>query len=215
MLSIGLTGNVGCGKSTVAGLFEERGVARLDADAFVRELLSSGGDGVVPVLKAFPSVADELGGIDRKALAGLVFSDPERRRELESILHPLVVAEGQRRLAALAADDCRLAITEAALLFEAARSGTAGEDSLARFDAIVVVVCDPEVQRARALLRGLRAGLSESEAEKDFEGRRAAQLPQAEKAEAADWVIDNSGGLAETKRQVAQVHRALLDSVTA
>jgi dephospho-CoA kinase len=211
LLSVGLTGNVGCGKSTVAALFEELGAARLDADALVRELLASGGAAVDAVLEAFPEAAGEDGEIDRAALARVVFADVQRRRELEHLMHPLVVGESRRRLALLESKGCELALTEAALLFEAARSGSAGEGSLERFDAIVVVACDPEIQRARAVMRGVESGLDEEAAISDFEDRRAAQLPQAEKAAAADWVIDNSGSLAETRRQVGLVHRELME----
>ena len=215
MISVALTGNVGCGKSTVAGLFEALGAAKLDADALVRELIAPGGAAAAPVLESFPAAAGEDGSVDRAALAREVFADEKRRRQLEDLLHPLVIAESKRRLAAFAKRDIELAISEAALLLEAARSGSAGEDSLARFEAILVVVCDPEVQRARAVRRAVETGLSESEAEADFEGRRAAQLPQAEKAAAADWVIDNSGSLEETKRQVGVVFRALIDGAAA
>lgn len=215
MISVGLTGNVGCGKSTVAGLFESLGAARLDADALVRELIAPEGEAAAAVLATFPSVADADGAIDRSALARVVFGDEDQRHRLEEILHPLVLAESQRRLATLASEGTALAITEAALLFEAVRSGSTSEDSLARFDAIVVVACDPEVQRARAIRRAVDAGLSEDAAAADFEGRRAAQLPQAEKAAAADWVIDNSGGLDETTRQVGIVFRSLTDRAPA
>ena len=215
MLSVGLTGNVGCGKSTVARLFEELGAARIDADGVVHELLAPGGGGVEAVLARFPEARGAEGGVDRAALARRVFADAEARRELEELLHPLVVAENRRRLAGLEERGVELAVTEAALLLEAARSGTAGADSLSRFDALVVVVCDPEVQLERAVARAMEAGASEEEALADFERRRAAQLPQAEKAEAADWVVDNSGSLAETRRQVSAVRAALLEGRSA
>jgi dephospho-CoA kinase len=163
------------------------------------------------VLREFPEAAAARGGLDRDALARVVFDDPQRRRRLESLLHPLVVAESRRRLAELEAAGTRLAVTEAALLLEAARTGTAGEASLERFDAIVVVTCDPAVQRARAIARALDAGRTRTEAEADLERRLAAQLPQREKAAAADWIVDNSGSLSETRRQVKTVHEALVD----
>lgn len=209
MLSVGLTGNVGCGKSTVGRLFGELGAELLDADALVHELLAPGGAAAPAVRERFPEAAGEDGGVDRSRLAGVVFGSAERRRELEALLHPLVVAENRRRLAELEARGVELAVTEAALLLEAARAGTAGEASLDRFDALVVVVCDPEIQRERAVARGLERGLGEDEAEADFERRSAAQLPQAEKAEAADWVVDNSASRDETRRQVRGVLAAL------
>lgn len=201
MISLGLTGNVGAGKSAVARLLEERGAAVLDADAVVHRLLAEGGDAVPAVLAAFPDAATPDGlAVDRRALARRVFSDPDDRRKLEGILHPLVLARQHAWLDEQRRRGVPLAVVEASQLFEAWRSG--GPDPRERFDRIVVVTCDEEIQVARAAARSAARGMARDEAERDARRRLAAQAPQSEKAALADHVIDNSGSLDDTAAAV-------------
>ena len=198
---IALSGNIGCGKSAVAKMFAELGATIIDADALVHEMLAEGGEAVSAVLAEFPdSAAADGRSVDRKRLGAIVFADPSRRRALEALLHPRVWA----REAALAAEalsrGARLVVVEATLLFEAWRNG--GPDPRERFDAIVVVTCEPDIQLQRVIARG--------HAEADARARIAAQMPQDEKARLADHVIDNSSDLESTRQQVTLLHSALL-----
>jgi dephospho-CoA kinase len=205
VIALGLTGNIGCGKSTVAAMLADMGAVVVDADQVVRELLSPGGAAEAAVLAAFPGARGTDGAIDRRALAAIVFADAARRRELERIVHPLVLERSEAEARDARARGAKLFVHEAALLFEAARDG--GPDPRARFDALVVVTCDPAVQleRVAARARGDRdAALA------DARSRIAAQMPQDEKARLADFVVDNSGDLAETERQVRVVVSGLL-----
>jgi dephospho-CoA kinase len=210
MISVGLTGNIGCGKSRVAAMFAELGAEVVDADRVVHELLAPGGAAVLPVLRAFPGAASRDGGVDRAALAAVVFGDPARRRELEAIVHPLVIASCDARAAAARARGAELFVNEATLLFEAHAAG--GPDPRDRFDAIVAVTCDPEVQLERVASRA--GGASREEALAAARARLAAQMPQEEKARLADHVVDNSGDLAGTARQVAVIRSKLLSRPT-
>ena len=201
MIALGLTGNLGSGKSSVAGMLRERGAEVLDADRLVHAMLAEGGEAVDDVLAAFPRAAAPGGAsVDRRALASVVFADDRARRVLESILHPLVLRREHEWLEQCRARGARLAVVEATLLLEAWAAG--GEDPRERFDAIVAVTCDEATQVARAVARGVAAGVALDAAERDARARLAAQMPQAEKAALADHVIDNSGPLEATAAQV-------------
>jgi dephospho-CoA kinase len=198
--TIALTGNIGCGKSTVAAMLADLGATIIDADALVHEMLAEGGEAVEAVLAEFPGASSPAGrAVDRKALGAFVFADPARRRALEAILHPRVQAREAELAAQARARGAARIVVEAALLFEAWRNG--GPDPRARFDAIVVVTCDAESQLARVVARGLT--------EEAARARIAAQMPQSEKAARADHVIDNAGSLAATRAQVELLHSAL------
>jgi dephospho-CoA kinase len=186
----GLTGGIGTGKSTVARMFAARGVPVLDADALAREVVAPGTLGNAEIAAAWPQTIGPDGAIDRKKLAAIVFSDPAARARLESITHPLIQQASASRLTDLANEGHTLAIYEAALLVESGR----WQD----FDGLIVVTASPATQIARAVAR---SGLSPTEAE----ARIHAQLPTAEKARVATYVIDNDGPLAETERQVEAV----------
>jgi dephospho-CoA kinase len=196
VLLVGLTGGVCTGKSTVDGMLRELEIPVLDADAVVHELLAPGGAAVAPVLARFgPDVATEDGGVDRKALGKLVFSDDEARGRLETIVHPLVLAESERRLERMAgAAGVELVVYDAALLVETGRNR--------RFDRLVVVTCTQEQQLERLMHRD---GLSAD----DAGARIRSQLPIEKKAKLADYVIDNSGPWHETRRKVESVVRSL------
>jgi dephospho-CoA kinase len=195
MLKVGLTGGIGSGKSTVSAMFRDLGARVVDSDEIVHTLLTPGEPVHQAVVSVFgPAILGGDGRIDRAALGRIVFADAGRRETLNSIVHPEV---GRRQEAFLenagreAPDG--VAIVDAALMIETG--------SYRRYDRIVVVRCEPGVQHVRLKARGL----SDSEIRR----RIAAQMPQEEKITFADDVIDNSGSLRETLRQVEVVWAAL------
>ena len=201
---IGLTGGIGTGKSTVARLFSSLGAVIVDADAIVHELQAPGTPLVAEIAAAFgPDVLDAAGALDRKRVADLVFRDPERRRQLNALVHPRVGAEMARRLEAARASGAPLVVVDIPLLFETRPRDRAA--ARAGFDATVLVYAPRAVQIERAMARD---GCSREEAER----RIAAQLPIDEKRALADHVIENGGPLAETERQVRALFAALCDA---
>lgn len=186
----GLTGNIGAGKSTVARLFAEAGVPVIDADQLAREVVAPGTEGVRALAGRFPGAVDASGVLDRKGLAARVFADARERAALNAIVHPLIAREAAARTRALEAQGHALALYEAALLVEnGLQGGLSG----------LVVVTAPEELRVQRIRR--RDGATEAEAR----ARIAAQLPEAEKARAADYVIRNEGDPEELRHQVADV----------
>lgn len=193
---IGLTGGIAAGKSSVAGLLAGLGAPLVDADQLAREVTRPGSAALAAIARGFGQEIITLAGeLDRAALGRIVFADPVARRRLEAITHPEIIAEGRRRFAALGAAGHRAVVYEAALLCEAGRRRDV--------DRLIVVVADDEVRVARLMAR---SGLSREEAL----ARIRAQLPQAEKAALADYLIDNSGALEHTRVQVEQVWRRVL-----
>jgi dephospho-CoA kinase len=189
---IGLTGNIATGKSTVARMLSDLGATVVDADALVHDLQRLGTPTYAAIVAAFGrGILDRAGEIDRAALGTIVFADPARLRALESILHPAVAVESRRRLAAAATP---VVVYEAIKLIEAGRADIC--------DAIWVVTARPEVQLQRLMHT---RGLSEADARQ----RLSAQPPQAEKLQHATVVIDNSGTLDDTQRQVQAAFEAI------
>lgn len=198
MRRVGLTGGLASGKSTVAALFRKLGALHLDADAMVHELLAPGGSAEGPVLARFgATILGADGAIDRGALGAIVFSDPVALADLNAIVHPKVREEIARRLAreAASASPAPVAVVDAALLVE---SGMYRD-----LDALVVVICSPETQVARAVARGM----PEDEARR----RIAAQAPAAAKVSVADHVIDNDGTPEATEARVSAVWKELTE----
>jgi dephospho-CoA kinase len=196
MLKVGLTGGIAVGKSTVVATLAEAGAVCYDADRIARSVVEPGAAGLEAVAAEFgPGVLASDGSLDRKALGAIVFADAERRRRLEAILHPLIIAEQDRLVEeAIARDPKAIVVVDAALMIE---SG-----GYKRFDTLVVVFCEPEIQLARLMARD---NLSREEA-----GRRvAAQMAQSEKLRYADFTIDTSGSLDETRRRTLEVWREL------
>jgi dephospho-CoA kinase len=186
---IALTGGIGTGKSTVAGMLAEHGAAIVDADALAREVVEPGTPGLAAVLDAFgPDVRDASGGLDRERLGALVFADAERRHALEAIVHPLVRARSAEMVAAAAASDPPLIAVDIPLLFETGREGDFP-------DGVLLVYADPATQLRR--LRD-RTGLDEASVLQ----RIAAQLPIDVKRGRATWVIDNGGSREATQAEV-------------
>jgi len=189
---IGLTGNIATGKSTVAKMLRDLGATVIDADALVHELQRPGTPAYEAIVAAFGrGILNRAGEIDRPALGAIVFTDPARLRVLESILHPAVAIESQRRIEAA---PTRVVVYEAIKLIEAGRAGMC--------DAIWVVTARPEVQLER-LMRTRH--LSEADARQRID----AQPPQAEKLQHATVVIDNSGDLDETWQHVRAAFEAI------
>lgn len=184
--TIGLTGNIATGKSTVLAWLAGRGAAVIDADQLAHQAIAVGGPAYAAVIEAFGSsiVADD-GSIDRKRLGAIVFADPTQLARLEGLIHPAVFELAQSILATVTAP---VVVIEAIKLLESGRL-------LRLCDEVWVVTADEATQLRRLMQE---RGMSEAEAR----SRMAAQSPQAEKIKRATRVIDNSGGLDELHRQL-------------
>jgi dephospho-CoA kinase len=196
MLRAGLTGSIAVGKSFVASALAELGCRVLDADATAREVVAPETEGLRLVAEAFGSqVLREDGALDRARLGEIVFADAEKRKLLNSILHPLIIAAQDEWLREREREEPRgVAIIDAALMIETG--------SYRRFDKLVVAHCQPEVQIERLMRRN---DVTRAEAVQ----RIAAQMPQDEKMRYADFLIDTSGSREETRRQVETVYAKL------
>lgn len=183
----GLTGNLASGKSTVAKLLAARGVPVVDADQVSRDVVAPGTPGLAAVAARFPGVVGRNGELDRKRLGALVFADEAERKALEQLLHPLIAAETMRRMGKLGEEGHAFAVYEAALIVEMRLHSLQ--------DGLIVVTAPLErvLQRVKT-----RDGLRPEEAL----ARLAAQLPQEEKAKAADFVVTNDGDLSALDAQV-------------
>jgi len=193
---IGLTGNIGTGKSTVAWMFEELGVATLNADTIAREVITPKKFAWKKIYERYGRVvllADDI--IDRKALAQIIFQDPGEREFLESVIHPHVREEIKHRIGMITKAEEPLLIIEVPLLFEAGWSDI--------FDAIIVVRCDEELEIKRC---AEKFEISDEEVRL----RIAAQLPIEKKVDGADAVIDNNGEIEETRVQVTRLHHQMV-----
>jgi dephospho-CoA kinase len=187
MITLALTGSIGMGKSTVAAMFADAGIPTFDADAAVRQLQGPGGRLVPQIEARFPGTARD-GAVDRDALSTAVLGDRDELAALEAIVHPAVHHERTRFIVEHA--DAAALLFDIPLLFE-----TGGDES---FDKVIVVSASPELQRERVLARrGMTVG--------KFEQMLARQVPDREKRERADFVIDTSGTLDETRAQVRNI----------
>lgn len=184
---LGLTGSIATGKSTVLDLFEKQGIPTNSADAIVHELYEA--EAVGPVEKAFPGVTTN-GHIDRQKLGEMLVKQPERLKDLEAIVHPLVHQKTEAFLKAQQEAGVSLAILEIPLLFET--------DVDYPIDAVAVTWCPETVQRARALAR---PGMTVEKLETIL----ARQMPQAQKKQIADFVVDTGTSLADTAEQIAHI----------
>jgi dephospho-CoA kinase len=202
LLKVGLTGGIASGKSVVGEMFVALGAHLIQADAIAHELMQPGEAVYREVLRHFGAgILNPDGTVNRARLAEAAFGPPGRKQpsrieELNQIVHPAVVQEQEAWMAEVGErDPLAIAIVEAALILEAGLAK--------RFDCLVVVSCRPEqrIQRWAA-----RVGVDEEAARREVTRRMAAQLPDEEKIKAADYVIDNSGSLDETQRQVRKVY---------
>jgi dephospho-CoA kinase len=195
----GLTGGVASGKSTVARYFAAQGVAVIDADELAREVVTPGSPALQEIAATFGNeliAAD--GELDRRALGQRVFVNPSLREQLNAIVHPRVAARFQERVADLDRQGVPLACYDVPLLFECNLQD--------RLRPVVVVSTPPDLQLARLMARN---GLSGEEAQ----SRIAAQMPLAEKATQADYVIDNSGSLEITHQQADAILHQIRSSL--
>jgi dephospho-CoA kinase len=204
---IGLTGGIASGKSTVAAMFAELGARVASADADARAVVEPGSPTLAAVFAAFPGARRDDGTLDRAALGARIFADPEARRTLESITHPAIFERMQTEVArARAEDGAGLLVYEVPLLYEKNREGM--------FDAVVAVLALTEAQAERLQEREARAGRPPLSADAVAE-RLAAQMPPAEKARRADYVVRTDVGLEETRAQVQAVWEAVTGAGTA
>jgi dephospho-CoA kinase len=186
MLTYGLTGGIGTGKSTVAAMFRERGIPVFDADELGRQLLATKSL-AKQVLERFPGCGNTQGGVDRQKLAEEVFSQKDSRRELEDLLHPAILNEFKKQRAEIARPLPAYCLLEGAVLLESRTDfALAG----------MIVVTAPVKTRLERLQ--LRDGAGEEQLRRRME----AQLPQHQKILASTHLIDNGDGLEETRAQV-------------
>ena len=184
-MRIGLTGGIGSGKSTVSALLAERGAVVVDADRIAREVVEPGTPGLAAVVASFGDrVLTADGALDRPALAGVVFADPEARRTLDGIVHPLVRARARELEAA--APPGSVVVHDVPLLTETGQA--------ANYDLVLVVEADLDARVARLVQRGLT--------EEDARARIAVQATDEERRAIADVVLDNTGTPEELARQV-------------
>ena len=196
MLSVGLTGNVASGKSTVAQLFQSWGATLIDADRLVREAQAPGGWVLRAIVERFGEhMLKRDGTLDRGALRRVVMEDADARADLNRIMHPEVNRRRAELLAEARARGDRIVVSDIPLLFEATDP--------AEFDVVVLVDAPEEMRLTR--LQAER-GLTSIEAERMIR----AQLPSSEKRARSDFVIDNVGDRATLERKAAEVWQALL-----
>ena len=191
MLRVGLTGGIGCGKSVVAAMLREQGFLVLDADTLAHQLVEPGQPAYDDVLQEFgKGVCDASGKIDRAKLAAIVFAEPAKLARLNQIVHPRVADAQERQFTEWQRTHPRgVAVVEAALLVEAGAHN--------RLDRLVVVWCRPEQQIERLRERGMSA--------EEAQRRIASQMPLEEKRRLAEFQIDCSGTIEDTRQQVERL----------
>jgi dephospho-CoA kinase len=188
MIVVGLTGGIASGKSTVAQMFREAGIPVICADELAHDAVRPGKPALEDIRRAFgQEVLDDSGQLDRPAMARIVFRDPDRRSVLESIIHPRVAEEQHRRIAELEREGHAVVVVDVPLLYESNWEKA--------FDLVVVVYVPRSSQEERLMVRD---GLSVE----DVRARLDAQMSIEEKEGRADRVVDNSGGVQHTHRQV-------------
>lgn len=187
MIIVGLTGSIGMGKSTTAGLFAAQGVPVNDADQVVHDLYR--GDAVEPIREAFPSAVAN-GVVDRQRLSENLAKNPANFKTLEAIVHPLVRLREEAFLRRERATGASVVILDIPLLFET--------NANRRVDKVIVVSCAPDIQRQRVLSR---PGMTPEK----FELILSRQTPDAEKRAQADYVIDTGHGIDKAREQVKTI----------
>jgi dephospho-CoA kinase len=196
LLTVALTGGIATGKSHVLRRFASHGVPTIDADVLSREVVQPGRPALAAIARRFGhDVLDGSGALNRRALGDRVFADPAARKDLEAIIHPWVYEAIRGWITQLTAEGlAEVAVADIPLLYET------GHDR--DFDRVIVTRCTPQQQIARLLARD---DMTEAEAQQ----RLAAQWPIDEKAARAHYVIDTSGSVDETDKQVDAVLEAL------
>lgn len=194
MFKVGLTGGIASGKSLVAELFAEAGASIVDTDLIAREVVAPGEPGLAAIVEQFgEEVIDAAGGLDRRHMRTLIFGSATRRRQLEALLHPLIRT---RTLASIDTAAGPYVIVVVPLLAE-----TGFADLV---DRVLVVDCDESAQLHRLMARDRHTA---------DEARRmiAAQASRSDRLAVADDVIDNSGDIESTRRQVLKLHKEYLN----
>ncbi len=183
---IGLTGSIGMGKSTTSAMFAELGIPVWDADATVHQLYQSGETGAVAIAEIVP-VAVGTNGVDREVLKREIAKLPDLLQQIEGVIHPLVQAHRKQFIKTAESD---IVLCDIPLLLE-----TGSQDA---FDCVVVVTASAEIQKARVLDR---PGMTEAH----FASILSRQMPDAEKRQKADYLVDTSTGLQDAQEQVAKI----------
>ena len=192
-----MTGGIGSGKSAVSARLAGHGALVIDADALAREVVEPGTPGLTAVEAEFGTgVINADGSLDRPAMAAIVFADPDRRRALEAIVHPLV-AQRSATLVAAAPDDA-VVVSDIPILAEMIASGARDRTE---FDVVVVVTCPHETRLDRLVARGVPR--------EDALARIGAQFSDEQRLEYADVVIDNSGSLGDLDAAVDDLWQRL------
>jgi dephospho-CoA kinase len=197
MLCVGLTGNIASGKSTAASFFAELGAHVIDADRVVHVLLRTGTSTYNKIVEVFGRlILGEDGEIDRRKLGKIVFSDEDKRSRLNALTHPDVEAAIEKTISGLEqASSHGIVIVDAALIVETGRHEM--------YQRLIVVTCSPALQIARIMSRD---GLTEA----DARARMASQMPIEEKLRLADYIIDTSGTMKQTRDQVEKIYHDLI-----
>lgn len=200
ILRVGLTGGIASGKSTVLRILSELGCRVTDADSIVARVYLPGQPGHEALVRTYgPSILLPTGAVDRKELARIAFSSPEESARLNALIHPIVMEEEARMVAAADSGRDGIYVVEATLLLEAG--------GRSRYDRIIVVDVPQDVQLARGEARGM---------ERDEVARRIEhQLSREERLAHADYVIDNRGTVEDLRAQTERVHAALLRDLEA
>ena len=192
MKRVALTGNLGSGKSTVGRMLKDLGAFVIDADEVIHSFYRKGHPVLEKVVRLLgEGILDEEGNGDRRKIAEIVFKDPEKLRKLEEITHGALYEELENIYSELPEDS--VVFVEAALLIE--------KGTYKKYDKTLLVYAPYEVCKRRALKKGM--------SEEDFERRWRRQMSPEEKLKYADFVIDNSGSLEETRRQTEEVFEAI------
>lgn len=187
MIRLGLTGSIGMGKSTTSQMFRDEGLQVIDSDAVVHDLYR--GEAVPPIERAFPGATVD-GQVDRAKLSAYLAAHPEDFKLLEMIVHPLVRKHEIETITSAQAAGADIIVLDIPLLFE---SGTES-----RIDKVVVVTCDPDIQRERVLAR---PGMTEEK----FAMILGRQMPDVEKRRRADFIIDTGRGFDHARAEVRRI----------
>jgi dephospho-CoA kinase len=189
---LGLSGGIGSGKSTVAKFFADLGAVVIDADAISREVLEPGQIGYENTILTFgESVLSELGSIDRKKLAELVFQNPAQLAKLEAIIHPAVIARVAQIRESLPAS--AIVVYDTPLLVE--------KNLKSQFDKVIIVLADEQIRKERLVTRGLELP--------DIDARISNQATDSQRSDVADYIINNDGTLAQLQDNVTKVWKQL------
>lgn len=199
MLIVGLTGGIGAGKSSVARLLAGHGAAVVDVDALGREIIAPGGSAVQAVLERFGSeLAGPDGGIDRPALASIVFNDPDELADLNDISHPAINELLDERIESIGeAGTTDVVVLDMAVLTES----TLGRDTRFPYEIVVTVEAPPDIRLERLIERGMTS--------EDAKARLASQATDEQRREVSNFVIGNGGGNDELADATEKLWEAL------